>query len=91
MLLVWGTRDRIIPAHHASAALAFHPRAELALLDGIGHLAHLTRGKFVGERLSSFINEEAAHAPMTAESRAREPIPARRPVPSPPAAAEASI
>jgi pimeloyl-ACP methyl ester carboxylesterase len=33
-LLVWGTRDRVIPAHHGSAALAFHPGAELVLLDG---------------------------------------------------------
>jgi hypothetical protein len=31
--------------------------AELELLDGIGHLPHLTRGEIVAERLSSFINE----------------------------------
>jgi hypothetical protein len=45
-----------------SCGYALSARAELALLDGIGHLPHLTRGKFVGERLSSFINEEAAQA-----------------------------
>ena len=42
-LVLWGTRDRMIPAHHASAALASNPGAEVALLDGTGHLPHLTR------------------------------------------------
>ena len=44
-LVIWGTRDRMIPAHHASAALASNPGAELALLDGTGHLPHLTRAE----------------------------------------------
>jgi NTE family protein len=89
-LLVWGTRDRVIPAHHASAALAFHPGAELVLLDAVGHLPHLTRGEFVAERLSSFIDEAPARAPTVADSRIPAPRSTRRPMPSPAAAAEAS-
>jgi pimeloyl-ACP methyl ester carboxylesterase len=90
-LLVWGTRDRVIPAHHASAALAFKPGAELVLLDAVGHLPHLTRGEFVAACLSSFIDEAPARAPIVADSRAPGPSSARRPMPSPAAAAEASI
>jgi pimeloyl-ACP methyl ester carboxylesterase len=90
-LLVWGTRDRIIPANHASAAVAFHPGAELVLLDGVGHRPHLMRGEFVAERLSSFINEAPAGAPIAADNRVPGPSLARRSVPSPAAAAEASI
>jgi pimeloyl-ACP methyl ester carboxylesterase len=90
-LLVWGRRDRVIPAHHASAALAFNPGAELVLVDAVGHLPHLTRGEFVAERLSSFIDEAPARAPIVADSRIPGSSSARRPRPSPAAAAEASI
>jgi NTE family protein len=90
-LLVWGTGDRVIPVHHASAALALNPGAELVLLDGIGHLPHLTRGEIVAEQLSSFINEASARAPIAVSSRVPGPSSARRPMPSPAAVAEASI
>jgi hypothetical protein len=89
--MVWGTRDRVIPAHHASAALAFHPRAELVLLDGVGHLPHLRRGDFVAEHLRSFIDEAPVRAPIPADGRVPGPSSARRRVPSPAAAVEASI
>jgi EmrB/QacA subfamily drug resistance transporter len=56
-LLLWGTRDRMIPVHHASAALASNPGAELVLLEEVGHLPQLTRPELVTERLSSFIND----------------------------------
>jgi hypothetical protein len=90
-LLVWGTRDRIIPARHASAALAIHPSTDLVLLDGVGHLPHLTHGEFVAERLSAFINEAPAGAPIAAEHRVPGPSFTRRAVPSPSVATEASI
>jgi pimeloyl-ACP methyl ester carboxylesterase len=69
-LLIWGTHDRMIPSRHASAALATHPGAKLVLVDGAGHLPHRTRAKFVTERLSSFVNESAAHSPVAADKRA---------------------
>jgi pimeloyl-ACP methyl ester carboxylesterase len=67
-LVIWGTRDRMIPAHHASAAVASNPSAELALLDGTGHLPHLTRADLVAERLSSFINDSQARDPPRGET-----------------------
>ena len=90
-LVLWGTRDRMIPAHHASAALASNPSAELALLDGTGHLPHLTRAKLVADRLSSFINDSAARAPVMAENRVTGSTSAPQPAGPPACAAEASI
>jgi pimeloyl-ACP methyl ester carboxylesterase len=90
-LVLWGTRDRMIPARHASAALASNPGAELALLDGTGHMPHLTRADLVAERLSSFINDSPARTPGMAENcvtgSTSGPLLARPPA----CAAEASI
>jgi pimeloyl-ACP methyl ester carboxylesterase len=85
-LLLWGTRDRMIPVQHASAALVSNPAAELVLLDGTGHLPHLTRAEFVAERLISFIDEAPARAPIAVGHRVSHPSFARRVC-----AAEASI
>ena len=90
-LVVWGTRDRMIPAHHASAALASNPDAELALLDGTGHLPHLTRAAAVAERLSSFINDSPARAPVMADDAVPGSTSAPRPAARPMRPAEASI
>jgi pimeloyl-ACP methyl ester carboxylesterase len=90
-LLIWGTRDRMIPSHHASAALATHPSAELVLVDGAGHLPHRTRARIVIERLTSFVNDSAAHATVAADERATGSTPAPRSAGPPLSAAEASI
>ena len=90
-LVVWGTRDRMIPAHHASAALASNPDAELALLDGTGHLPHLTRAAAVAERLSSFINDSPARASVMADNAVPGSTSAPRPAGRPMHAPEASI
>lgn len=37
-LLLWGERDRVVPAQSAAALAAALPRAELRLLPGLGHL-----------------------------------------------------
>jgi hypothetical protein len=86
-LLIWGTRDRMIPSHHASAALATHPSAELVLVDGAGHLPHRTRAMFVTERLSSFVNDSAAHPPAIADNRATGSTSAPQPAGAPVSAA----
>ena len=90
-LVLWGTRDRMIPAHHASAALASNPGAEVALLDGTGHLPHLTRAGLVAERLSSFINDSPVRAPVMADHRVTGSSSAPQPAGPPVCAAEASI
>jgi EmrB/QacA subfamily drug resistance transporter len=90
-LVLWGTRDRMIPARHASAALASNPGAELALLDGTGHLPHLTRADVVAERLSSFINDSPACAPVMADNRVTGSTAAPQPAVPPVRVAQASI
>jgi pimeloyl-ACP methyl ester carboxylesterase len=90
-LVLWGTRDRMIPAHHASAAVASNPGAELVLLDGTGHLPHLTRADLVAERLSSFINACPACAPVVTDTRVTISTAAPQPAGPHMCAAEASI
>ena len=38
VLLVWGERDRVIPAHHAATAAEMLPTAWLEIMEGIGHV-----------------------------------------------------
>ena len=90
-LVLWGTRDRMIPADHASAALASNPDAELALFDGTGHLPHLTRADLVAERLSSFINATPARAAVMADNRVTGSASTPKPAGPPVRAAGASI
>lgn len=90
-LVLWGTRDRMIPVHHASAVLSSIPEAELALLDGIGHMPHRTRAEFVAERLRSFINDSPSPASILADNGVSGTISARQSPGPPMRAAEASI
>ena len=90
-LVLWGTRDRMIPVHHASALLTSAPYAELELLDGVGHLPHLTEADFVADRLSSFINDMPARVPVAAGKHVSGPGSARRLASPPVRAAEVSI
>ncbi len=40
-LIVWGDRDRILPAHHLTAASGLLPHAETFLFAGIGHMPQI--------------------------------------------------
>ncbi|BBX06830.1 alpha/beta fold hydrolase [Mycolicibacterium aichiense] len=40
-LIVWGTRDRILPAHHIRTAMRVYPHAEVHLLNRVGHMPQL--------------------------------------------------
>lgn len=37
MMLIWGTSDSVLPAHHAELAAAVIPHAEVVMFDGAGH------------------------------------------------------
>ncbi len=39
-MLVWGTADHVIPAHHAARAQAVAPTIRVALVEGAGHFPH---------------------------------------------------
>lgn len=40
-LIVWGDRDRVLPAHHLGEARRVFPHAETHLLSGIGHMPQI--------------------------------------------------
>lgn len=41
VLIVWGGRDRIIPAHHGQAAHGHIPGSRLAIFDDVGHMPQI--------------------------------------------------
>ncbi|MHB8695900.1 MAG: alpha/beta fold hydrolase, partial [Solirubrobacteraceae bacterium] len=53
-LLVWGTRDSVIPAEHGITVATQHEPVELVLLEDVGHIPHITNAAYVAERLATF-------------------------------------
>ncbi|WP_374970461.1 alpha/beta fold hydrolase [Terrabacter sp. BE26] len=48
-LVIWGTRDRMIPVGHAQRAHEVFPRARVVLFEGAGHFPHLEQpDRFAG-------------------------------------------
>jgi EmrB/QacA subfamily drug resistance transporter len=66
MLVMWGTADRIIPATHAHAVEQHLPRAEITLLEGVGHSPQLVQPAFVADRIARFVDAPAAEPALLA-------------------------
>lgn len=54
-LVVWGTRDRMIPARHATTAHAAIPGSRVVLFEGAGHFPHLDEPERFAGVLADFI------------------------------------
>jgi len=54
-LIVWGTRDRMIPAWHATTAHEVISDSRVVLFEGAGHFPHLDQPEQVAQLLSDFI------------------------------------
>ncbi|HEY5178812.1 MAG TPA: alpha/beta fold hydrolase [Dermatophilaceae bacterium] len=54
-LVVWGTRDRMIPAWHATAAQEAIPGSRVELFEGAGHFPHLDEPERFAQVLRDFI------------------------------------
>jgi pimeloyl-ACP methyl ester carboxylesterase len=54
-LIVWGTRDRVIPVRHARAAHAAIPRSRLEIFEDVGHYPHCDAPERFGAVLADFI------------------------------------
>ncbi|MCX2929844.1 alpha/beta fold hydrolase [Mycobacterium sp. CVI_P3] len=54
-LIMWGTRDRILPAHHIEQAMRVYPHAEVHLLNGIGHMPQIECPKRFADLLLPFL------------------------------------
>ncbi|WP_431958026.1 alpha/beta fold hydrolase [Nocardia lijiangensis] len=67
-LIVWGDRDRILPAHHLAAAGRLIPHAETFLFAGIGHMPQIECPDEFAELVLNFL--------ATATTRGPHPTPA---------------
>ena len=56
-LVVWGTRDRMIPAWHATLAEKVFPGCRVELFEGAGHFPHLDEPERFAELVSDFMKE----------------------------------
>ncbi|WP_435203172.1 alpha/beta fold hydrolase [Janibacter sp. GS2] len=54
-LIVWGSKDRMIPPHHAIQAQASVPGSRVELFDGAGHFPHLDDPVRFADLLEEFI------------------------------------
>jgi pimeloyl-ACP methyl ester carboxylesterase len=61
-LILWGRRNRFVPAKHADDLHASFPRAVVVLLDGLGHYAHLEDPAAVAEHVMPFLADQLGRA-----------------------------
>jgi pimeloyl-ACP methyl ester carboxylesterase len=58
-LVIWGTRDRVVPPAQAAAAAASMPRARISMLAGCGHLPMVEAADACNALLVPFLREAA--------------------------------
>ena len=62
MLIVWGARDRILPARHAADAHAAIPGSRLEVFDDVGHMPQIEAPERLVAVVERFLDEtEPAH------------------------------
>ena len=57
VLLVWGEKDNILPAHHLEAARAAYPHAHVHLFPGTGHMPQIERADEFTALVEAFLGE----------------------------------
>ena len=63
-MIIWGDRDRILPAHHLDAARRALPHAETHLFRGVGHMPQIERPDEFADRVQAFLADtEPARQP----------------------------
>ena len=65
-LIVWGSRDRIIPAWHAIRAQQSIPDCRVELFEGAGHFPHLDDPDRFADLVRDFIATTGRHTPPSA-------------------------
>jgi pimeloyl-ACP methyl ester carboxylesterase len=68
-LIVWGSRDPIIPPEHGRAAHEAMPGSRFELLDGLGHFPHLERPLEFSRLLADFLRTTEPARVTTASMR----------------------
>jgi pimeloyl-ACP methyl ester carboxylesterase len=81
-LLVWGSRDAVIPMHHAEIAHAAMPGSKLEIFDGAGHFPFRTEPARFLRVLESFLeqSEPANYSSNEWRELLRKGPPERKPV-----------
>ncbi|MCV7027978.1 alpha/beta fold hydrolase [Mycobacterium sherrisii] len=59
-LIVWGQRDRILPAHHVGAARRHFPHARVHVFSGVGHLPQVEAAQAFTELTLDFLRSQPA-------------------------------
>ncbi len=85
VLVVWGTRDSVLPVKHARAAREVIPGSRVEVFPQAGHFPHRDDPEAFAEALIRFIEERPAstYDPAAWRGRLRQGPPARRPRPTP--------
>lgn len=64
-LIIWGDRDRVLPAHHLDAAGRIMPHAKTHLFTGIGHMPQIECPDEFAEVVLNFLPVAALDGPCT--------------------------
>lgn len=59
-LIMWGSKDRVLPAHHIREAQRVYPHAEVHLLSGVGHMPQIECPTRFADRLLPFLARAGA-------------------------------
>ncbi|BBY56987.1 alpha/beta fold hydrolase [Mycolicibacterium sarraceniae] len=58
--IMWGSEDRILPAHHIDEAMRVYPHAEVHLLNGVGHMPQIECPRRFADLLLPFLARASA-------------------------------
>lgn len=67
-LVVWGERDRVLPASQARVALARLPKGSIEIIPDCGHLPHVEWPDRFVEALGRFLREQESSVQTSANS-----------------------
>ncbi|MGZ4665139.1 MAG: alpha/beta fold hydrolase [Frankiaceae bacterium] len=89
ILIVWGSRDRLIPVAHGVHAAANLPGARLEVFDGAGHFPHLEQPERFEALLRDFVVSTLPEIGWDEPAIASEPVGTAEPAGAPEPAAKA--
>jgi pimeloyl-ACP methyl ester carboxylesterase len=62
VLVLWGERDRFVPAEQADRQREAFPNAEIEILEGVGHYGHVEAPELIAERVLPFLRRQRSGA-----------------------------
>ncbi|MCE0768660.1 alpha/beta fold hydrolase [Pseudonocardia kujensis] len=73
MLLMWGSRDRILPEHHLRRGRALFPHARTHRFDGAGHMPQIECAGEFADVFMNFLTEAGQSDPLRTSGRTATP------------------